>query len=134
MDNRSIGLKITRLRNKLNLTTTELAKMVGISQAQISRLENGKQGFRSATLTKIAKALNVKPVYFFMEGSEDSPVGKVSEAAAIYGAVAHPRLADALKSPHFLTVAERIAEIYLDEPAEFRKIAQLAELTAQNAG
>ena len=58
MDNRLIGLKITKLRNKLNLTTTELAKMVGISQAQISRLENGKQGFRSATLTKIAGGRN----------------------------------------------------------------------------
>ena len=115
MDNRTIGLKITKLRNKLNLTTTELAKMVGISQAQISRLENGKQGFRSATLTKIAKALNVKPVYFFMDSGDESPTGRVSEAAAIYGAVAHPRLADALKSPHFLAVAECIAEIYLGQ-------------------
>ena len=127
MDNKAIGLKITKLRNKLNLTTTELAKMVGISQAQISRLENGKQGFRSATLTKIARALSVKPVYFFMEEGEDSPTGKVSEAAAIYGAVAHPRLAEALKSPHFLAVAEKIAEAYLHEPDIYRKISQTVD-------
>lgn len=130
MDNKAIGHKITKLRNQLNLTTTELAKMVGISQAQISRLENGKQGFRSATLTKIAKALNVKPVFFFMEDGQEGPTGKVSEAAAIYGAVAHPRLADALKSPHFLAVAEKAAEVYLDDPATFRRIAQTVESLA----
>jgi DNA-binding Xre family transcriptional regulator len=43
------------------MTTTELAKKVGISQAQISRLENGLQGFRSDTLLEIGLALGVSP-------------------------------------------------------------------------
>ena len=127
MDNKTIGTKIAKLRAKLNLTTTELAQMVGISQAQISRLENGKQGFRSATLAKISTALNVSPVYFFMDDGDDGITGKVSQAAAIYGAVAHPRLADALKSPHFLAAAEKMADAYIDERPAFRKIVQTIE-------
>ena len=61
MDSRLIGLKMGQLREKKGLTTTHLAKMVGISQAQISRLENGLQGFRSDTLLAIGMALNVSP-------------------------------------------------------------------------
>lgn len=41
------------------VTTTELAQAVGMSQAQISRLACGLQGFRSATLFKICNALGV---------------------------------------------------------------------------
>ena len=52
------------------MTTTELAKKVGISQAQISRLENGQQGFRSGTLVKIAKVLRVPPFRLFMTDKE----------------------------------------------------------------
>jgi transcriptional regulator with XRE-family HTH domain len=52
------------------MTTTALAAKVGISQAQISRLENGQQGFRSETLVKLAKALKVPPFRLFMTNKE----------------------------------------------------------------
>jgi transcriptional regulator with XRE-family HTH domain len=52
------------------MTTTDLAAKVGISQAQISRLENGQQGFRSETLVKIAKALKVPAFRLFMTDAE----------------------------------------------------------------
>ncbi len=125
MNNLAIGGKITKLRTKRDLTTTELAKMVGISQAQISRLENGKQGFRSATLTKIAQALEVHPVWFFLEDKKgDDSTGKLSESAATYATVAHPRLADAMKSPQFLAAAEKLAVAFLDKPDKFRQLSQ----------
>ncbi len=57
VDARQIGLLVSSLRDKAGITTTELAGRVGISQAQISRLENGKHGFRSSTLARIAEAL-----------------------------------------------------------------------------
>ena len=62
---RDLGALVSKLREQQGLTTTALAKRVGISQAQISRLENGKQGFRSSTLRKIASALgyDVKVVF-----------------------------------------------------------------------
>ena len=56
-----IGRKVSELREARKLTTTELAKKAGVSQAQISRLENGLQGFRSDTLLDIALALDVHP-------------------------------------------------------------------------
>ncbi len=57
VDPKQIGLLVSSLREKQDITTTVLADRVGISQAQISRLENGLQGFRSSTLAKIANAL-----------------------------------------------------------------------------
>ncbi len=58
------------LREELGMTVTELARRVGISQAQISRLENGLQGFRSATLFKIALALEKPPFHFLMNDKQ----------------------------------------------------------------
>ena len=66
MPNHDIGSKVRAARQELGMTSTELARRVGISQAQISRLENGLQGFRSGTLIKIAKALGKPPFYFLM--------------------------------------------------------------------
>ena len=57
----TIGRKVGALREARNLTATELAKKAGVSQAQISRLENGLQGFRSDMLLEIALALDVHP-------------------------------------------------------------------------
>ena len=59
--NRKIGAKVRQLAQKRGATTTSLAKAIGVSQAQISRLENGLQGFRSEVLLKLALALGVKP-------------------------------------------------------------------------
>jgi transcriptional regulator with XRE-family HTH domain len=70
MNNRTIGLKVARLRKEQELTSAQLAERCGLSQPQISRLENGKQGFRSATLGRIAAALGVTPGYFF-DGEEE---------------------------------------------------------------
>ena len=52
------------------MSTTALAAKVGISQAQVSRLENGQQGFRSGTLVKLAKALKVSPFRLLMTDVE----------------------------------------------------------------
>ena len=70
MKAKDIGSTVKDLRTELGMTTTDLAKKVGISQAQISRLENGQQGFRSGTLVKIAKALKVPPFRLFMTDKE----------------------------------------------------------------
>jgi transcriptional regulator with XRE-family HTH domain len=67
---KDIGANVRSIRTDLGLTTTELGRKVGVSQAQISRLENGQQGFRSGTLVKIAKALKVPPFRLFMTPKE----------------------------------------------------------------
>ncbi len=70
MKAKDIGATVRAIRTELGLTTTVLASKVGISQAQISRLENGQQGFRSGTLVKLAKALKVPPFRLFMTDKE----------------------------------------------------------------
>ena len=70
MTNRDIAARFKAVREERRMTTTALALRVGISQAQISRLENGRQGFRSGTLMKIAKALGRPPFYFMMNDKQ----------------------------------------------------------------
>lgn len=70
MKAKEIGATVRARRHELGMTSTQLGKKVGISQAQISRLENGQQGFRSGTLVKIAKALEVPPFRLFMTEKE----------------------------------------------------------------
>ncbi len=49
MTNRDIGARVKVIKEARKMTMTDLAQRVGISQAQISRLENGLQGFRLST-------------------------------------------------------------------------------------
>jgi DNA-binding Xre family transcriptional regulator len=60
-----IGMAVAKLCSARGITTTELGKRVGISQAQVSRLQNGKQGWRSSTLRRFAAALNVELVVHY---------------------------------------------------------------------
>ena len=70
MKPQDIGVAVKAIRTELGMTVTDLAKKIGISQAQIARLENGQQDFRSQTLVRIARALKVPPFRLFM--TEDS--------------------------------------------------------------
>lgn len=67
---KDIGATVRAIRSEVGMTTTALAAKVGISQAQISRLENGQQGFRSGTLVRIAKALKAPPFRLLMTDAE----------------------------------------------------------------
>ena len=111
MDQKVIGQKIRELRSRMGLTTITLARKVRLSQAQVSRLENGLQGFRSATLIKFSKALGVPPIYFFVEG-EDVSTSKVAETLADYGLTPSKGLRKALSNPAFLKFAEKCAKSF----------------------
>ncbi len=53
-----IAYQIYDLRQKKGLTQTELAKLIGVNQSNIARLENAEySGYSLRTLQKIAKAL-----------------------------------------------------------------------------
>jgi DNA-binding XRE family transcriptional regulator len=53
-----IARQLTELREKHQLTQVELAEKTGLPQAQISRIERGVVSPTSATLAKIAEALD----------------------------------------------------------------------------
>ncbi|HOX06129.1 MAG TPA: helix-turn-helix transcriptional regulator [Planctomycetota bacterium] len=111
MDQKSIGQKVRELRARMGLTTVTLARKVRLSQAQVSRLENGLQGFRSATLAKFAKALDVPPIYFFVEGEETS-TERIAEELEGQGLTPSRALRRALANPAFLRFAEKCAKSF----------------------
>ena len=56
---RAFGSTIYSLRKEANLTQADLAEATGLSQAAISRLEDGSRWPRKHTLLRICKALNL---------------------------------------------------------------------------
>jgi transcriptional regulator with XRE-family HTH domain len=65
-----VGSNIRRVRVSKALTTGELGAKAGLSQAQISRIENGQSGIRTEIILKLAEVLGVPPFRFFMTDDE----------------------------------------------------------------
>lgn len=61
MNRYDIGRRIETYRDKLKMSTQELAERIHRSQATISRIENGKQGLTFELLSKIAAELRIHP-------------------------------------------------------------------------
>lgn len=61
MNRFDIGRRIEAYRDKLGMSTQELAERINRSQATISRIENGKQGLTFELLSSIASELRVHP-------------------------------------------------------------------------
>ena len=112
MNNKAIGARVKKLRTEMGFTTTTLAEKVGISQAQISRLENGRQGFRSTTLSKIAAVLGVKEVYFF----DDDP----NAQAILPEQQGDPVLLRAIKCPPCAKLLRKLANAYFENRRWFK--------------
>lgn len=55
---RDITMALVKARKEAGLTQTQLSEKTGISQADISRLENGSRNPSLALLQRIAEALN----------------------------------------------------------------------------
>lgn len=62
-----LGAVIRRRRKERELTQVQLAEKVGIDQANITRLERGKQGFDSETIFNVAAALGCTLTEIFAE-------------------------------------------------------------------
>ena len=56
---RAFGSIIYSLRKEANLTQADLAKATGLTQSEISRLEDGSRWPRKHTLRRICKALQL---------------------------------------------------------------------------
>ena len=64
-----VGARIRAHREQQGLTQTELAKQIGVADAQISRWENGRAMPIPRYLEAIAEALGVRPEAFFINNS-----------------------------------------------------------------
>lgn len=93
-----IGRRIQEVRTQRGMSSTVLAEKVGISQAQICRLENSKQGFRSETLAKIADALGVPMAELMVEAADitaSATAARLKGRPELLAALADARIADA---------------------------------------
>ena len=58
---RDLGERVRELREQAGYSAAELGRVVGISQSQISRVENGKQMPLYTLLMELADALGTTP-------------------------------------------------------------------------
>ena len=76
----TIGDRLRRVRERKLITQADLSAESGVTEATISRIENGQTGpTRPSTARKLAQVLGVDPVWL-MFGEEESE-GKVLAAA-----------------------------------------------------
>lgn len=64
---KTTGQKILMLREKQDITQKELADLVGITEATVSRYENDQRKPRGEILIKLAKVLNISTDYLLDE-------------------------------------------------------------------
>jgi transcriptional regulator with XRE-family HTH domain len=84
-----VALQISALRQKAGLSQQDLAKLLGTSQQQISRLESpGYEGHSLSVLRRVAKVLHAK-VRVAFEPAETKRSARVAERPARYG-IKHP--------------------------------------------
>jgi transcriptional regulator with XRE-family HTH domain len=80
-----VALQISALREKAGLSQQELAKLLGTSQQQISRLESpGYEGHSLSMLRRVAEVLHAK-VRVAFEPAEAKGSMRVAEPPARYG-------------------------------------------------
>lgn len=68
MNRYDVGRRIETYRDKMKMSTQELASRIKRSQATISRIENGKQGVSLELLSQIAHELHVHPFALLSDG------------------------------------------------------------------
>jgi transcriptional regulator with XRE-family HTH domain len=66
----SLGRRVRRLRQRLQITATDLATEAGLSPGMLSKIENGGTSASLATLQALARALNVPLTSFFEDVDE----------------------------------------------------------------
>ena len=66
------GNRLRELRLLRGLTQMALAERVGVTFQQIQKYENGSNRLSASRIAQIARALDVRPAYFFEEKGEDN--------------------------------------------------------------
>ncbi len=114
----SIGRRVRVLRQRLQLTATELANEAGLSPGMLSKIENGGTSPSLATLQALARALNVPLTSFFADFEERRDCSYVragqgvlierrgSKAGHRYELLGHSLSGDIVVEPYLITLSE----------------------------
>ncbi|WP_206732845.1 helix-turn-helix domain-containing protein [Bradyrhizobium zhanjiangense] len=111
-----IGAEVRRLRKELDLTVSELGAAAGISAGMMSKIENGSISPSLATLSALAKALNVPIGRLFRESAEQRDCCFVkagtgvrierrgTKAGHLYDLLGHSVGGDIVVEPYLITL------------------------------
>ena len=81
----AIGRQVREFRQRLQLTVVDLGKLANVSRGMVSKIENGMTSPSLATLSALAKALNVPVTSLFRKYEEqrDATFVKANQGLAI---------------------------------------------------
>jgi transcriptional regulator with XRE-family HTH domain len=114
----SIGRRVRLLRQRLQLTATELAAEAGLSPGMLSKIENGGTSPSLSTLRALARALNVPMTSFFADFEERRDCSYVhagqgvlierrgTKAGHRYELLGHSLSGDIVVEPYLITLSE----------------------------
>jgi transcriptional regulator with XRE-family HTH domain len=114
----SIGRRVRLLRQRLQLTATELAAEAGVSPGMLSKIENGGTSPSLSTLRALARALNVPMTSFFADFEERRDCSYVhagqgvlierrgTKAGHRYELLGHSLSGDIVVEPYLITLSE----------------------------
>jgi transcriptional regulator with XRE-family HTH domain len=114
----SIGRRVRLLRQRLQLTASELAAEAGLSPGMLSKIENGGTSPSLSTLKGLARALNVPMTSFFADFEErrDCSYARAGQGVLIerrgtksghrYELLGHSISGDIVVEPYLITLSE----------------------------
>ena len=68
--NKIIGTRVKLIRISRNISQTELAKQIDVTQTHLSNIDNGRAGLTLLNLIKLHKALDCSCANFFVDIDE----------------------------------------------------------------
>jgi len=114
----AIGRRVRLLRQRLQLTATELATEAGLSPGMLSKIENGGTSPSLSTLKALARALNVPLTSFFADFEERRDCSYVRTGQGVlidrrgtksghrYELLGHSISGDIVVEPYLITLSE----------------------------
>jgi transcriptional regulator with XRE-family HTH domain len=106
---RLVGQKIRQIRKSRHLTQSDLAARIGITQSDLSRMENGEYKVGLDTLFRILQVFELSMSQFFNEPAAEEP------------AVAAPPAAPAAREPGSFAEEPELARDWESLPPEARR-------------
>lgn len=73
-----VGARVRLLRDERNMSLADVANASGISKGHLSSIEHGLVGMTLGTVERIAKALELSPMYVYAF-PEDDEIAKIAE-------------------------------------------------------
>lgn len=69
--NKSVGMRIRKIREKMNMTREEFSVMTDVSESFLAAVENGTKGISAQTVYKICSSTNVTSDYIVLGKNDD---------------------------------------------------------------